>query len=305
MKIFKIIIINLVIFFIIFISVETYYAKKWKVSSFKQYANVIFNTISVDEYYEKLFKNQYIEENNASINSFRSDMNTDSTLKPILFMGCSFTYGDGIEQNETISYRTAILTGRPTYNRAGRGWGLGQFLYMARNNYIYNNIPEPEYLVYLYIDDHMNRLDRFKVEPGCIDFQPKYKVFKNGLIEEKPHFYDRIFFIADFQYNYNFRFHKITDEIVKLYFNEAEKEIHKHWKNTKLVILIYPIERDEDQNNRELWKELKKENYYKIINIKDLTDIDLTSDKYKVDGWHPSAKVWDIIYPDIIKKILE
>ena len=301
MKIFKIILANLIIILLILGCVEYKYAKKWRMKDFWQYIDVIENTITVKEYYDLMFNKLEVE--GAFTNSFRPDVNTNSNLKPILFAGCSFTYGDGLAENETVSYKTAEITGRPVYNRAGKGWGLAQYLYQAQREDFYDTVKEPEYLIYIYIEDHKNRLDKFKIEPGFIDFQPKYKVSGSRLTEEKPHFYDKIFFISDYQYYYNYKFNKITDETLKLYFTEAEKEIHKRWKNTKLVILIYPISPDENQSGRKIWQELEKENYT-VINIKDLTSVDLSSKEYRCsDGWHPDAKVWDMLLPDILNEI--
>ena len=296
----KIVLINILILLIILLGVEFYYAKKWGITSFKQYWNIVTNTMSVDEYFDELFKNGSVE--NAFTQHFCDDMNVTSSSLPILLCGCSFTWGESLEYNETVSYQLADLTGRPVYNRAGRGWGLSQFLYLTGRDDFYN-IPEPEYLIYIFIEEHRNRLDRFKATPAAIDFQPKYKVCKNRLVQEKPHFYDSLFSVADFKRCYNYKFKLIKDETLKLYFVQAEKEIRKHWKNTKLVIFVYPIgnKEEKEHNNRKLWVDLEKENNYIVIFADDLTNVDLTSEEYRVDGWHPSADAWRILLPKLIE----
>lgn len=301
---FKIVLINILILFLILLIVllgfEFHYAKKWGVTSFKQYWNIVTNTMSVDEYFDGLFKNGFVE--NAFTQHFREDMNVTSPSLPILLCGCSFTWGEGFEYNETVSYQLANLTGRPVYNRAGRGWGLSQFLYLTGRDEFYN-IPEPEYLIYIFIEEHRNRLDRFKASPAAIDFQPKYKVCGNRLVPEKPRFYDSLFSVADFKFHYNYKYKLMKDETLKLYFAQAEKEIRKHWKNTKLVILVYPLgeEAEQEHNNRKLWIDLEKENNYIIIFADDLTNVDLISVEYRIDGWHPTPDVWRIILPKLIE----
>ena len=97
--------------------------KKYKIE-YGKYFNVILNTISVDKYYSCLYSKQFVP--GAFTQEFRPDENVNSDKPPVLFMGCSFTWGDGLEKNETISSQFAKLIDRPTYNRAGMGWGLAQ-----------------------------------------------------------------------------------------------------------------------------------------------------------------------------------
>lgn len=297
----KIVLINILILLIILLGVEFYYAKKWGVNSFKQYWNIVTNTMSVDEYFTKLLNHEAVEK--AFTQYFQDDINVTSKFRPIVLCGCSFTWGEALKYNETVSYQLADLTGRPVYNRAGRGWGVAQFLYLTSRDDFYNTVSEPEYLIYIYIEDHLNRIDKFKVTPAAINFQPKYKVSGNKLVPEKPHFYDTIFAVLDFQYEYNYRNHIDSDETLKLYFEQAEQNIHEHWPDTKLVVLVYPMgmwERS-DQKSRKLWKELADNYNYTVIFAKDLTDVDLTSEEYRVDGWHPNADAWKILLPKLIE----
>ncbi len=300
----KIILVNILILLILLGSIEFYYVKKWNITSFKQYWNILTHTISVDEYFTKLLNREPVE--NAFTVYFREDMNVTSTLRPIVLCGCSFIWGEALKDDETVSYQLADLTGRPVYNRAGRGWGLAQFLYLVSREDFYTTLPEPEYLIYTYIEEHINRLSKFKVTPAAINFQPKYKVSGNKLIQEKPHFYDTLFAVEDFQYEYYYRYwryNKISDETLKLYFEQAEEEIHKHWPDTKLVIFVYPggIWEDENPDGRTLWEDIEREDNYTVIFAKNLTDVDLTSEEYRSDGWHPSASAWRIILPKLIE----
>ena len=65
-------------------------------------------------------------------------------------MGGSDTWGQELSENETISAQFANITKRPTYNRAGNGWGPAQLLYQLRNKKIYEQIIEPEYIIYTF-----------------------------------------------------------------------------------------------------------------------------------------------------------
>ncbi len=321
MKIIKIVIINIVVLFLFLIPIEFYYVSKWQHGynsndfkfkdyvksifikknfdiNFNNYKNSIFHSISVNKYFDMLYANKII--NGAFTTNLRPDENINSDKKSVIFMGCSFTWSDGLNEDETVSAQFAKLTGKPTYNRAGRGWGLSHFLYQVRRNDFYTQFKEePEYIFYIYIQDHDNRLDKFKIEPNCIDFQPKYIIKKGHLIEQKPNFIDRLYSVQDYQYYYNYNKKKVDFSTIKLYFTEARDAIRQHWKNTKLVILVYPIRMSIDKN---LFTTLENEGY-KVIYLEDLVNIDLTDDKYRCDGWHPSAEAWQIILPKIIKEL--
>ena len=301
MKIIKIIFINIIIFIFLAGIVELfyYYSYKWAGT---EYFDRMIKTIPADKYYSMLYSNKPVK--NALVEKFREDKNITSDKKPILFMGCSFTYGDGLDEDETVSAIMAKLTGRPVYNRGGRGWGLSQFYYQSKLSQLYKTVKEPEYIIYTYISQQSGRLDKYKIEPYCVEFQPKYKIVKGKLKEQKPKFFDHLYFIQEYQkkYAYNKIFpHIIKDSEIKLYFTEAEKEFHKHWKDTKMVILLYPEK--ENEFNSEIWDELKEENYI-VIKLEDLVDVDLTKPEYKVkDSFHPNEKAWEIILPKVIKEL--
>ena len=179
MKIFKILLINIVVIFLIIVSAEIYSIKyiwheglKMDKSAWEYYFNAVFKSISVEKYYDMLYHNPPVK--NSFCPNFRQDENINSTKPPVIFMGCSFTYGDNIKEDETISSQFAKLTKRPVYNRAGRGWGLSQFLYQSEREDFYTQFKnEPEYLIYTLIYDHINRLDKHKIIPLGQELQPK------------------------------------------------------------------------------------------------------------------------------------
>ena len=313
MKITKIILLNIFIILIVFLSLEYYMACKWadkrcwggvKYNFIKDYKNILFHSMDVDTYFDKMLNGEHVE--NTFSPAFRQDWNVNSKLKPILFMGCSFTYGDNLPEEETISAKTAKLTGRPVYNRAGRGWGLDQYLYLSRRNDFYTKIPEPEYIIYIYMCDHINRISKFKIQPISYEFQPKYKLKNNKLVEMKPKFYDRFLFVQVFQYRYNYIIKKITEnELIEKYFTEAQAEFKKHWPNSKLVILLFPIVHNKGPLDKSfIWNDLRKKGFI-VIDLTKYTNYqtDFTSDEYLIDGWHPNAKVWDIFLPEVLNEL--
>lgn len=307
-KILKIVFINLLFIFCIISFFEYKAAKRWVNNiSFKTYINLIFKPIEVKDYYMSLYQNIVIDETWPL--KFRVDKNIENIEKysPILFMGCSFTYGDCLEENETVSYKFAKYTGRPVYNRAGSGWGLSQLLWQLSDDLLYKNIPvEPEYLIYIYIKDQIARIDKYRITPDTLNLSPKYKLHKGILTEEKSHFWDRFLLVQDFGYNYQYIFNRDRTEEIVQYFLQAEEEMRKHWKNTKFVIIKYPTE-DETGDilaNDAIFRKLKETGKFVILNANDITSLDLLNNKNRVkDKFHPAAHVWDDIVPNLAKAL--
>lgn len=309
MKIFKIILINLLLIILILICIESYNIYKWQnllrdghKVSMEVYFDSLFHSIPVDKYFDSLYKKEFVEM--AFCKAFRPDVNLDSDKKPVVFAGCSFTFGSRLSDDETVSAQFGKLTGRPTYNRGGNGWGLAQFLYQTKRNDFYQQFKEePEYIFYIYIQDHINRLDRFKIDPVYYEFQPKY-IIKNGkFILQKPHFYDRFYTVHDYKFDCNSKTNAVNEDIIVLYFDEAQKEIKKHWENTKLVILIYPTGHIEQE--KVLYTKLKEVGH-NVINLQDITDGDLLTKEYQIgidDDTHPNAKAWSVILPALIREL--
>ena len=108
--------------------------------------------------------------------------------------------------------------------------------------------------------------------------------------------------VQNYQHFYQYRNNKDNiDDTVKLYFTEARDAIRKHWQNTKLVILVYPI--PEGAMEESFWQEIEKEGYT-VIDLKKIVDVDLNDEKYKnIDKSHPSGEAWRVILPKVIDEL--
>jgi len=258
--------------------------------------------MSAEEYFDRLYKNRNEQIKNVSSIMFRRDENTSSVKKPIIISGCSFAWGAALKDNQTISYKIGHITGRPVYNRAGSGWGLSHFLYQIRKEYFFKNHREPEYIIYVFLYEHFNRLGRFKISPLFRDFQPEYKIKNNTLYEIKPKLIDYTAFAFTVQMHRKKQY-KDFPKTIKTYFLETAKEIKKHWKNTKLVILKYPvIEGIYDYDSSSMWQELKNEGII-VLDAAEYAGEKILEPEYKIDGFHPSAEAWDLILPGLISEL--
>lgn len=94
-----------------------------------------------------------------------SEMESDSFIhkKHAVFLGCSFTFGDGIDDNSTFPFMFQKMHSEyKSYNYGVSGYGPNQIslLFDKRVNSInQTSIPEDSGIcVYTYIDDHLNRV---------------------------------------------------------------------------------------------------------------------------------------------------
>ena len=222
----------------------------------------------------------------------------------IVLLGCSFTHGYGLKDNETFSYFLSEQTKRPVYNLGVIGAGQREALYILRSPKIRSSlIPRNDnikYFIYTYIPAHKHRLYRnnrihvpnFKYDKSYtkLKYYKDYLNNKTCLVPELMNLYSIYLFNNEKAF-----------KLIKLYFKQIKKIIDKDYKNydepTKLIILIYVV--DDGYN----WKELEEENI-KIINLKSILNVNLRDAEYTIDdAGHPNAKAWEVIVPALVKEL--
>jgi hypothetical protein len=87
-------------------------------------------------------------------------VNRENRDKYILFAGGSFTYGAGVEGNETLPYQVGAQTqSYVPYNYGFHGWGPYDVLTRIRNYNLRAQIPERDGMMfYVLIGGHVNRV---------------------------------------------------------------------------------------------------------------------------------------------------
>ena len=233
-----------------------------------------------------------------------------SDKKPVVIFGCSYAYGYRLNDSQTLSYKLANYAKVPVYNRAWTGWGIQHMLYQSKIEKIYEQIPEPEYVIYVFLDDHIRRLYlmTFSSWNILIDEQNlRYKEKDGKLIEitnNNPVLRQikRLYFVNIIHHWYVLK-HILNQKnkqnccnFAVKHFVEAKNEMQKHWKNTKYIVLFY------DTKNNYI-KEKLEENGYMVINTSDLTTENLSSSKYMTDDCHPKEAVWDLLIPPLSEKL--
>ncbi len=106
----------------------------------------------------------------------------------MLFFGGSYTFGEGIDDQETMPYQTGLLTQCPVYNFAFGGYGPHQMLAAIDSGRVGRIVAyRPALAVYLVISDHLKRIT------GRVSWDrhgPKYEIGADGLLEYAGHFDD-------------------------------------------------------------------------------------------------------------------
>jgi len=264
------------------------------------YISVIYKDIpKYDSYVYDTFEKTY----ERAKELMRAPVGLEYKKKPVLILGCSFAWGFGVDENENFGSRLSKLTKRPVYNRSFE-WLFGPqtMLYQARLKEFYEEVPEPEYAVYVFIGDHVNRSCSKYLTPRPYYPFLNYKM-KNGRLERNPErWYDRLYLTRLIGIS---KMQKVSEKekysIAAEHFRETKQEFDKHWKNYKFIILVY----NQRGEKNELYDigNLKNEGFT-IIKTYDLIGryLDLPGD-FTHDNMHPSSKAWEIVTPAFVKEM--
>lgn len=254
----------------------------------------------------------------VKIHKMRKPEGLKYSKKPIILFGCSFAYGDSLNNNQTLSYKLSHLTKRPVYNRASGGWGVQHMLYQSRRRDFYKEVKDPEYIIYVFIGEQVFRLEKRIFWQPSNDLYLRYKEKNADLIEVKSPW--SAFWFLYIMKNYfenveekNYRDSVNIDkkfDFMKLHFIKSKIELQKHYPKAKFVILkyreIYPGEGMCTQLYMDInrWQELEKEGFI-VIDTKDFVGNSLCSYNYTLSkqDTHPNEKAWDLIVPALAKRL--
>lgn len=103
--------------------------------------------------------------------------------RSIVFFGCSFTFGEAVNDNETLPYYVGEKTGWKyyIYNFGFEGYGAHQMLAALRHGIVSNTVRfSPKYVIYQGLVDHIDRAVRGH---SWIKYGPKYLLNKGELID--------------------------------------------------------------------------------------------------------------------------
>lgn len=232
--------------------------------------------------------------------------------RPIIFVGCSFTYGTDIPQKDTLPYKIQQNTGRKTYNRSYPASGIQHTLYNIQHSDFYKNNSDlnPELFIYTYIPDHIRRLYINYFDMNSRDKYLRYEKQNNELVpidlQTKLVDYFKVLHLSK-TLDYMFIRKKTDDEkfdFFKLHLQKFKEEVEKKYPNSKIAIIIYNDKVDihgEIPFHTNRWNEIEDMGFI-VLNFEN-EKFDYLNNKEYRSGNHPNGKAWNSLIPIIIEKL--
>ncbi len=316
-KTLKILVVNLIITLVLLMVVEiiSYLIIVCQYSKFKGFKEVI-----KEFRYKKIYNRT--EENLVNF-SFRPIEYRNPNKRPIILFGCSFTYGHGLNDEETFSRKLADYTDRTVVNRGLSGEGVSFLYFQVTSRNIMNKIKhsisfspssiqinaDVEYIIYTFIYGHRLRNYRYKITPLDQFFNIEYQYINNKLerINVKHPFFHSLHtvtLINQSSENSKRKSDEYQELILIKEFQESFKILKNYFPNAKIVIFYMPDGQHDNANIKDDIEYFKtKFNDVIIINADTLIQ-DLRDKKYWISGDdHPSEYAWDVIVPKLSEEL--
>ena len=170
-----------------------------------------------------------------------------------LFFGCSFTYGDGVNDAETLPAQYASLdTNSNVFNYAIDGWGPQQTLQeLTHRNLPSETSSDTALGIYVWIDDHLKRAALFKSHYfnwtqyfPCFVLQDDSLLYKGSFESAYPYraamfkLLDHSIFLKniDIPAHVSSADYELSCAILKA----SQKAFLRQFKSGKFVVFIYP-----------------------------------------------------------------
>lgn len=308
----KIILLNLIIFFCILEVVSYFYLK---IDSRKVIED--FNREAIEKN-QPILTQRYgrIKVADYHLRNFRDD-NIGSKNKPsVIFFGCSYMYGYLLEVENTLPYLITKKTGRTTVNRGTPGGCILNMFRDLNTPDFYENLkkyPEPDYIIYLWIYDHLNRItniyvDSLKTTNNTYYYINTKWIENDGKLEEiyPPKWqvpFCALYCVKAFHFIYTKYFSaKNSSKKMLMYFKMANKQLKEKFPNAKFVIIEYK-DYTHKLLSEELRENLKKEDII-ILNAEELAGHELDSEQWRAsDKEHPNFDAFKDVSEGLIKAL--
>lgn len=237
---------------------------------------------------------------------------TKPRTKYAQFYGCSMTFGEGVQNNETMPYFFGEYdsTYRP-YNFAYSGYGPHQMLARLETENAKNIVKENTGIgFYIYINDHVNRVLGTMTNYGYNGGQAPYyhqvdgQLKHDGLFKEGRKVRSWIFeqllksnILKLFKIGYPFKITEQDYELTAEVMAEASRDYKKQFGNDNFYVIIYPTTIDSS-----LIINLLKQKGVKVLDYSKLFN-PLEKGYAIPDDEHPTALANEILIKQLVKDI--
>ncbi len=227
--------------------------------------------------------------------------------KSILIYGCSVAYGFALSDEESFGNRLSEFTKRPVYNFAMSAKGLQHAYFLLKNDEKIS--PEPEYVFYVFINDHLRRMF---VDCNRIDNLNylTYRVKNGELVENRQGTLSDKSYLASSLKNMTYYglkniFKNQIFDLANLYIVSMKNEIKSKYPSTKFVLIDYDNGYYSELTSERIAR-LEKEGV-EVIVLNDEFDDKLKMDSYKNPVQkdifrHPNGKAWELVVKYLSQK---
>lgn len=251
---------------------------------------------------------------------FRKPNGLEFKKPPIWIFGCSFVFGvrnghGPLEEDETFGYILSQKTQCPVYTRGFPSWGVQHMYYQLEKGDIFKKLPEPEYVIYVFISDHARRMQKLIYDLWSDGAYLRYKEQNGKLVQIKP-ICEPLWkngavksWLTYLEYNIRLSEDKHDDnfDLFKKYLTSSKEILEQHYPSTKFIILKYKGNDGFDNwfIDTERWQEIKDLGFT-VIEADKETGINLKDKEYlETDNYHPNAKAWEKISEMLKKKYIK
>lgn len=264
----------------------------------------------------KFYKEQVVFKATYSFNEYglraSPPFNNDSLIGDCLFFGCSYTLGEGVEDDETFPYQVGLLTKGQyrIHNFAFNGYGPHQMLAALEYGTVREVVPNDEKTKHGFFLTFPHHALRAAGWIGWDVHGPRYLLNTDGSVSLNGTFYDNIIIRGLRQskilYNRLFNYENISSEQIELYAEiiaASEDKFKAFYPDGKFYVLF--INRQTKLSQKLLSALQQKE--LKILSVNEiLSDPAPYSERFRVHKYdpHPNALANKLIASFIAEKIL-
>lgn len=259
-------------------------------------------------------ENYFYEEDDSLMGheaKYRKPVGLNYDKSPIIFFGCSCTFGLGVEKDKTLPAKISEYSHRPVYNFAISGWGVQHVLWLLNNEKKLDEIKNPEYAIYVFIDDHYRRaMSAFPYAE--VPMSLLLYTEKNGqFIKENPYkniLYRSYFFRllsekVGFWKSQMPVFKEYKEKKVVSFIKEENRILKQKYPNIKFVVFSITVDCDETSFEKKIEKA-----GITVIDGKKIFEEKTDGEPYNPTKWefpdgHPNDKMYSLFAHELVKKM--